>query len=196
MRVLRAVLFVLFICATALTVAHWSPGTLRHDRLASVVVTTTWPAVTTAAPTTTTTVAPTTTTEPPTSTSFKIAPPVTATNPPVTVPATVPVTTPVPIPAVGDDTSVWIAIGRCEQPGPQWQGVYWNPPPGHSGGPSSTYPGGLGIYSGAWNDYHAEAGVAQTNGAYGTPAEQMAVARVIRAHAGMGAWGCSARLGF
>lgn len=129
--------------------------------------------------------------------AYVAALPTTTTTQPPRPPVTSPPITSAPEShlVVGDyhswpDWPLWQRIGRCEQPGPGADGIYWNPPAGHSGGPGSTYPGGLGIYSGAWSDYHAEAGVAQTNGAYASPSEQIAVARVILAHAGGNAWGC------
>lgn len=87
------------------------------------------------------------------------------------------------------DWPIWRAIGRCEQPGPGVDGIAW------THGPGSTYPGGLGIFSGAWSDYHGEAGVPVSNGAYASPEQQMMVARVIRAHHGLSAWGCAKMVG-
>lgn len=76
----------------------------------------------------------------------------------------------------------WIAIGRCEQPGPGKFGINWSHP-----GP--TYGGGLGIYIGTWRGF-APKGFPSTPG-QATWRQQMTVAnRIYARYGGTHPWGC------
>lgn len=82
--------------------------------------------------------------------------------------------------------SLWIKIGRCEQPGRQWPGnIYWSHP-----GP--TYGGGLGIYQGTWAHWKVK-GMPSRPG-LATWRQQMWVANRIAADVGLSAWDCWARV--
>jgi hypothetical protein len=79
---------------------------------------------------------------------------------------------------------LWLAIGRCEQPGAGYGGVNWTHP-----GP--TYQGGLGFYYATWDGwkpagYPADAGSA-------TWRQQMIVAQRVANDVGYSAWGCYGR---
>ena len=82
--------------------------------------------------------------------------------------------------------SIWIRIGRCEQPGREWPGrIYWSHP-----GP--TFQGGLGIYAGTWDSfrprwYPGNAGAALWR-------QQMRVANRIARAVGFSAWDCWGRV--
>lgn len=78
----------------------------------------------------------------------------------------------------------WVAIGRCEQPGDGWAGVYWNHP-----GPS--YQGGLGFYRGTWDGYKPEGYPEDAGDA--TPQQQMVVADIV--YDAGGYWGCFTKVG-
>ena len=76
---------------------------------------------------------------------------------------------------------LWIRIGRCEQPGGGYKGVYWSQP-----GP--RYQGGLGFYSGTWAAFkepHMPANAGQA-----TWRQQMWVANKLYARYGTSPWGC------
>lgn len=77
--------------------------------------------------------------------------------------------------------SLWIKIGRCEQPGPGYRGIYWSHP-----GP--TYQGGLGFYHGTWDAYKPKGYPADAGQA--TWRQQMRVANRVAAAVGFTAWGC------
>lgn len=77
--------------------------------------------------------------------------------------------------------SLWIKIGRCEQPGPGYRGIYWRHP-----GP--TYQGGLGFYYATW-DYYKPRGYPSDAG-QATWRQQMRVANRVAASVGFTAWGC------
>jgi len=76
---------------------------------------------------------------------------------------------------------LWIRIGRCEQPGSGYKGIYWSHP-----GP--RYQGGLGFYSGTWAAFkepHMPA-----NAGRATWRQQMWVANKLYARYGTSPWGC------
>lgn len=126
----------------------------------------------------------------PTTTTTSVPPPAQLIRPPR------PQQQPRALPIVGDVTTwpdwpLWSRIGRCEQPGPGLGGIYWNPPAGHSGGPDSDYPGGLGILAHNWDVYRVPAGVETVNGALASPGEQIRVARaLVAAVGGYNGWAC------
>jgi hypothetical protein len=77
---------------------------------------------------------------------------------------------------------LWLCIGKHEQPGPGYKGIYWSHP-----GP--TYQGGLGIWYGNWDSlkpagYPSDAGQA-------TWRQQMVVANRLMSIYGITAWGSS-----
>lgn len=76
---------------------------------------------------------------------------------------------------------LWIRIGRCEQPGSGYKGVYWSHP-----GP--RYQGGLGFYSGTWAAFK-EPGM-PSNAGQATWRQQMWVANKLYARYGTSPWGC------
>ena len=85
------------------------------------------------------------------------------------------------VPPLPANHSIWVRIGRCEQPGSGYAGINWS-----HGGP--TYQGGLGIWYGNWDSlkpkgYPADAGQA-------TWRQQMEVANRLAARYGFSAWGC------
>lgn len=77
--------------------------------------------------------------------------------------------------------SLWVKIGRCEQPGKGYRGVYWAHP-----GP--TYQGGLGFFHRTW-DYYKPRGYPADAG-QATWRQQMRVANRVAADVGFTAWGC------
>jgi len=79
-----------------------------------------------------------------------------------------------------DNWQLWLAVGRCEQPGPGRWGVNW------SFGPA-TYEGGLGFFASSWDAYKLKG--APHSAAYATWREQMAAANNLWASVGWG-WGC------
>lgn len=87
---------------------------------------------------------------------------------------------PQPLPANHD---LWVAVGRCEQPGNGYMGVNWSHP-----GP--TYQGGLGFYSASW-DYFKPKGFPADAGK-ATWRQQMIVANRLWRSVGWG-WGCDPR---
>ena len=76
---------------------------------------------------------------------------------------------------------LWVRIGRCEQPGSGYKGVYWSHP-----GP--RYQGGLGFYSGTWAAFK-EPGM-PANAGQATWRQQMWVANKLYARYGTSPWGC------
>ena len=76
---------------------------------------------------------------------------------------------------------LWIRIGRCEQPGSGYKGIYWSHP-----GP--RYQGGLGFYSGTWAAFK-EPWMPSNAGAASWRA-QMQVANKLYARYGTSPWGC------
>lgn len=76
---------------------------------------------------------------------------------------------------------LWVRIGRCEQPGRGYMGVYWSHP-----GP--RYQGGLGFYSGTWAAFK-EPWMPSNAGAASWRA-QMQVANKLYARYGTSPWGC------
>jgi hypothetical protein len=77
--------------------------------------------------------------------------------------------------------AVWKRLARCETGG-DWR---------HHNGP---YEGGLGFYGGSWDAYRPAGYPRDAHRA--SPAEQVAVARLILADVGWSAWpACSVRLG-
>lgn len=97
------------------------------------------------------------------------------------------------------DWHLWHAVGLCEQRGDGPDGIAWHGSPA-GGLPDSGYPGGLGMSRDFWRIFAPQAGVATTNGALASPAEQIRVARA-GSHDGtrMGGWsswpGCIQRNG-
>lgn len=82
------------------------------------------------------------------------------------------------------DWPTWRAIGRCEQPGPGADGIAWT----HHG----SYNGGLGILNSSWTAFND----GLPDHAYdATPAQQLTVARRIRARYGYSGWTCARRMG-
>jgi hypothetical protein len=148
----------------------------------TVPTTTQQPEPTTTAATTTTTAVPATTTLPRRSVS--------QTSTTSSVPEPRVAGTSVTQQPSGDDTAIWVAIAQCEQPGNGWMGVRWDHP-----GP--TYQGGLGFWYGTWDSYkRGTSAAAIDNAGDATPAQQMEVARRVRAAHGYGAWGCGRKLGY
>lgn len=145
--------------------------------------------VSTAEPTTTTT---TTAPAPVPSTPDTAAPVISTAAPSTTLPEPEPEPTtepPAPPADTSSDVDIWIAMGRCEQPGDGWEGVNWS----HRG---PTYQGGLGFWYGTWDTYKAGTSAEGIdNAGDATPQQQMEVARNVRAAHGYHAWGCAARLG-
>jgi hypothetical protein len=89
----------------------------------------------------------------------------------------------------GDDIEIWLAMGRCEQPGNEWGGVRWSHP-----GP--TYQGGLGFWYGTWDSFKQGTSAAGIdNAGQATPMQQIEVARKIRDRYGYRAWGCARKIG-
>ena len=76
---------------------------------------------------------------------------------------------------------LWVRIGRCEQPGSGYKGIYWSHP-----GP--RYQGGLGFYSGTWAAFK-EPWMPSNAGAASWRA-QMQVANKLYARYGTSPWGC------
>lgn len=76
---------------------------------------------------------------------------------------------------------LWIRIGRCEQPGRGYKGIYWSHP-----GP--TYQGGLGFYHGTWDAFKVKG--MPDNAGDATWRQQMWVANRLYARYGTSPWGC------
>lgn len=88
-----------------------------------------------------------------------------------------------------NDIEIWLAMGRCEQPGNEWGGVRWSHP-----GP--TYQGGLGFWYGTWDSFKQGTSAASIdNAGDATPMQQIEVARKIRDRHGYRAWGCARKIG-
>jgi hypothetical protein len=81
-----------------------------------------------------------------------------------------------------DNWRIWVAVGRCEQPGPGRWGVNW------SFGPA-TYEGGLGFYASSWDAFKPKG--APSSAAYAGWRQQMRAADNLWASVGWG-WGCGA----
>ena len=77
---------------------------------------------------------------------------------------------------------LWIRIGRCEQPGSGYRGVYWSHP-----GP--TYQGGLGFWYGTWDAFRYP-GMPE-NAGDATWRQQMKVANRLLRMYGTSPWGCA-----
>lgn len=77
---------------------------------------------------------------------------------------------------------LWLAIGRCEQPGPGYGGVYW----AHTG---PTYQGGLGFWYGTWSSFRYPG--MPSNAGYATWRQQMKVANRLYDAYGTSPWGCA-----
>lgn len=77
---------------------------------------------------------------------------------------------------------LWIAIGKCEQPGPGYMGVNWS----HTG---PTYQGGLGFWYGTWTGFKYPG--MPSNAGYATWRQQMKVANRLLALYGTSPWGCA-----
>ena len=150
-------------------------------------------------PSTSSTTSTTSTTRPSTTTTSTTMSTTTSTT---VVPITAPPPTAAPAPptsSAGDyhafaDWPLWHCIGQHEQGaaagGPydsNGDAIAWHGSPA-GGLPGSGYPGGLGIMREAWDDARDAAGVTTTNGAEASPAEQIAVARVILERHGLDAW--------
>lgn len=76
---------------------------------------------------------------------------------------------------------LWIRIGRCEQPGSGYKGIYWS----HKG---PRYQGGLGFYSGTWAAFKEPH--MPSNAGYATWRQQMWVANKLYNRYGTSPWGC------
>ena len=77
---------------------------------------------------------------------------------------------------------LWVAIGRCEQPGAGYQGVNW----AHTG---PTYQGGLGFWYGTWSGFKYPN--MPSNAGYATWRQQMRVANRLYSLYGTSPWGCA-----
>lgn len=83
--------------------------------------------------------------------------------------------------------SLWIRVGRCEQPGTGYMGVRWSHPgSGYDGG----YQGGLGFAASSWDAYRPS--YYPANAGHATWQQQMVVASRLWDRAGWG-WGCDVR---
>lgn len=78
---------------------------------------------------------------------------------------------------------LWLAVGRCEQPGREYGGVRWSHP-----GP--TYQGGLGFYAASWDAFKPKG--YPDNAGDATWRQQMIVAQRLYDAVGWG-WGCDPR---
>lgn len=77
---------------------------------------------------------------------------------------------------------LWIRIGRCEQPGSGYRGVYWSHP-----GP--TYQGGLGFWYGTWDAFRYP-GMPHSAGDASWRQQMRVANRLLRAY-GTSPWGCA-----
>lgn len=77
---------------------------------------------------------------------------------------------------------LWIAIGKCEQPGSGYMGVNWS----HTG---PTYQGGLGFWYGTWSGFKYPG--MPSNAGYATWRQQMKVANRLLNMYGTSPWGCA-----
>jgi len=91
---------------------------------------------------------------------------------------------PAPLPPNHD---LWVAVGRCEQPGKGYKGVNWSHPGNGRGG---GFQGGLGFYHRSWDAYKPKGYPADAGQA--TWRQQMIVANRLWRMAGWG-WGCDLR---
>jgi hypothetical protein len=80
---------------------------------------------------------------------------------------------------------LWIAMGRCEQPGKGAWGVRWS----HTG---PTYQGGLGFYYRTWQGWKPKH--YPSNAGYATWRQQMNVANRVARDVGFSAWSCWGRI--
>ena len=80
---------------------------------------------------------------------------------------------------------LWIAMGRCEQPGRGAWGVNWS----HTG---PTYQGGLGFYYATWQHWKLKG--YPSNAGYATWRQQMIVAQRVANSVGYSAWSCWSRI--
>lgn len=79
--------------------------------------------------------------------------------------------------------SLWIRIGRCEQPGRQKPGsINWSHP-----GP--RYGGGLGIYIGTWQAFKVR-GMPATPGKASWRQQMWVANRIYNRYGGSHPWGC------
>jgi hypothetical protein len=81
-----------------------------------------------------------------------------------------------------DNHDLWVAIGRCEQPGSGYKGINWS----HTG---PTYQGGLGFWYGTWSGYKYPN--MPSNAGYASWRQQMKVANRLLAMYGTSPWGCA-----
>jgi len=77
---------------------------------------------------------------------------------------------------------LWVAIGRCEQPGSGYRGVNWS----HTG---PTYQGGLGFWYGTWSGFKYPG--MPSNAGYASWRQQMKVANRLYSLYGTSPWGCA-----
>ena len=77
---------------------------------------------------------------------------------------------------------LWVAIGRCEQPGSGYKGVNWS----HTG---PTFQGGLGFWYGTWSGFKYPN--MPSNAGYATWRQQMKVANRLYRMYGTSPWGCA-----
>lgn len=82
---------------------------------------------------------------------------------------------------------LWLAVGRCEQPGREYGGVRWSHP--GSGG-DGGYQGGLGFWHRSWDAFKPKGYPANAGDA--TWRQQMIVAQRLYDAVGWG-WGCDPR---
>lgn len=81
-----------------------------------------------------------------------------------------------------ENHDLWVAIGRCEQPGSGYKGVNWQ----HTG---PTYQGGLGFWYGTWASFKYPG--MPSNAGYATWRQQMKVANRLYRMYGTSPWGCA-----
>jgi hypothetical protein len=89
--------------------------------------------------------------------------------------------------AMPKNHALWVAVGRCEQPGRGYKGVYWS----HRGdGGDGGYQGGLGFWHRSWDAFKPKGYPANAGDA--TWRQQMIVAQRLYDAVGWG-WGCDPR---
>lgn len=89
--------------------------------------------------------------------------------------------------ALPKNHALWVAVGRCEQPGRGYRGVYWS----HRGdGGDGGYQGGLGFWHRSWDAFKPKGYPANAGDA--TWRQQMVVAQRLYDAVGWG-WGCDPR---
>jgi hypothetical protein len=96
-----------------------------------------------------------------------------------------PVRAPAEVSKMPNNWRIWIAMGRCEQPGRGAWGINWS----HRG---PTYQGGLGMFHATWDGwrprhYPGNAGDASWR-------QQMNVANRVARDVGFSAWSCWGRI--